>query len=145
MPSTPNTKSLQPVCDCDDGVYKLGRSNYYKYRAANLMFGFNTLITSKLSCFAEFNALRKNQLLAFYEELKPLLSECVGTKRTSTKYRDYYFMAQFEVSNRPAHMGTHPPLAPWDPSHLPLTPSLYDDTWRAGRAAGADRCSSLHL
>ena len=26
------------------------------------MFGFNTNITSRLSCFADFNALRKNQL-----------------------------------------------------------------------------------
>ena len=32
MPSTLNTKSLQAVCDNDDGVYKLGRSNYYKFR-----------------------------------------------------------------------------------------------------------------
>eukprot|EP00976_Prorocentrum_cordatum_P041466 841582-Prorocentrum_minimum.AAC.1 len=42
MPSTPNTKSLQPVCGTDDARYKLGLSHYYKYRAANLMFGFNT-------------------------------------------------------------------------------------------------------
>ena len=33
MPSTPNAKTLQPVFSADDGVHKLGRSNYYKYRA----------------------------------------------------------------------------------------------------------------
>ena len=39
--STPNTKSLQPVCAIEDAVFKLARCHYYKYRAANLMFGFN--------------------------------------------------------------------------------------------------------
>ena len=52
----------------EDGVYKLARLGYYKYRAASLTFGFNTHVTSRLSCFADFNALRKNQLLAFYEQ-----------------------------------------------------------------------------
>ena len=52
MSSTPNTKSLQLVCDADnDAVFKLGRSSYYKYRAANLMFGFNTGITGRLGSF----------------------------------------------------------------------------------------------
>jgi hypothetical protein len=31
MSSTLNSKSLQPVFGTDDGVYKLARSNYYKY------------------------------------------------------------------------------------------------------------------
>lgn len=44
----------------------------HRYRAANLMFGFNSWITHKLTSFAEFNALRKNQLLAFYDEMRPL-------------------------------------------------------------------------
>ena len=99
MSSTPNTKSLQPVTGTDDAVYKLGRSHYYKYRAANLMFGFNTGILSKLRSFCSFNALRKNQLLAFYKELSPLISE-VRTAATTTKYRDYYFMPQFEIGQQ---------------------------------------------
>ena len=33
----------------EDGVYKLARLGYYKYRAANLMFGFNTHVTSRLA------------------------------------------------------------------------------------------------
>ena len=56
--STPNTKSLQPVCGTDDAIYKLARSNYYKYRATNLMFGFNSGIMNKLQSFCGFNALR---------------------------------------------------------------------------------------
>ena len=100
MSSTPNTKSLQPVCDTDEGAYKLGHSAYYKYRAANLMFGFNTGFTKELASFAEFNALRKNQLLGFYEQLQPLLSQCTSARRTSNKYRDYYFMGQFEVGQQ---------------------------------------------
>ena len=80
MSSTPNTKSLQAVCDTDDGSYKLGHSAYYKYRAANLMFGFNTGFTKELASFAEFNALRKNQLLGFYEQLAPMLRECVRAR-----------------------------------------------------------------
>jgi hypothetical protein len=48
MSSTLNSKSLQPVYGTDDAVYKLGQSNYYKYRAGNLMFGFNTNITCRL-------------------------------------------------------------------------------------------------
>ena len=99
MSSTPNTKSLQPVCGTDDAVHKLARLYYYKYRAATLGFGFNTGITHKLASFSEFNALRKNQLLAFYADVESLLQE--GMKRsTSTKYRDYYFMAQFEIGQR---------------------------------------------
>lgn len=109
MGSTLNTKSLQPVCDTDDAVHRLGQSNYYKYRAATLPFGFNTGITQALNAFCEFNALRKNQLLAFYAELQPILQPIIsasnrrearaeaGAPATTTKYRDYYFMAQFEV------------------------------------------------
>ena len=50
-----------------------------------------------MNSFAQFNALRKNQLLAFYEELQPLLREALDAKRSTTKYRDYYFVAQFEI------------------------------------------------
>lgn len=98
MPSTINSKSLQPVLSTNDAAYKLARSNYYKYRAANLMFGFNTGIMLTLTSFCEFNALRKNQLLAFYdaEELQPLFRRCKSVAPTN-KYRDYYFMGQFEV------------------------------------------------
>lgn len=98
MPSTPNTKSLQAVCSTSDGRYKLGMSNYYKYRAANLMFGFNTGITGTLRNFCEFNSLRKNQLLAFYEELRCCI-ERTGSPATN-KYRDYYFMAQYEIGQQ---------------------------------------------
>eukprot|EP00937_MAST-01D_sp_MAST-1D-sp2_P002830 g2830.t1 len=96
MPSTPNTKSLQPVFGVDDGIYKLARSNYYKYRACNLMFGFHAGILRHLSDFCEFNALRKNQLLAFSAELGPLLRRVLSVVPT-TKYRDYYFLPQFEA------------------------------------------------
>lgn len=99
MPSTLNTKSLQLVRSADDGVYKLGRANYYKYRAANMMFGFSTHIMKHLTTFAELNALRKNQLLHFYEELKPVLSNCMHAAPT-TKFRDYYFMPQYEVGQQ---------------------------------------------
>ena len=50
---------------------------------------------------AEFNALRKNQLLAFYETLQPLLKQASAAKRATSKYRDYYFMAMFEVGLLP--------------------------------------------
>eukprot|EP00854_Cymbomonas_tetramitiformis_P005309 gene5309-6453_t len=98
MPSTLNTKSLQSVCGTDDGRYKLGLSNYYKYRAANLMFGFNTGLMRQLRSFSEFNAMRKNQLLAFYEELRPFMTK--GRAGAPNKYRDYYFMPQFEIGQQ---------------------------------------------
>lgn len=97
MPSAPNTKSLQHVCGTEDGVHRLGRLNYFKFRASNLMFGFNAGIMGCLGSFCEFNALRKNQLLAFYPELQQVVRECVHARRATTKYRDYYFMAQYEV------------------------------------------------
>ena len=91
MTSTPNTKSLQSVTGTDGAVYKLARSHYYKYRAANLMFGFNANILAALETFCEFNALRKNQLLRFYEELRPLVEGC-GTliDKAGAKYRNKY-------------------------------------------------------
>ena len=99
MSSTPNTKHLQPVSGTDDAVAKLARNNYYKYRAANLMFGFNTNVTKGLNGFAEFNALRKGQLLGCLAELGPLVRGAVlgNTAMTASQYRDYYFMPQFEV------------------------------------------------
>lgn len=140
-------------------VHKLGRSHYYKFRAANLMFGFNSNITGKLLSFCEFNALRKNQLyvyiavassqtthtrafsslaphrpadesechtcrrstphllligfwrwwwrrghvlsrLAFYEQLCPIIGDFAHTCGGVNKYRDYYFMGQYEVGQR---------------------------------------------
>lgn len=100
MPSTPNTKSLQMVRDTKDAAYKLARSNYYKYRAANLMFGFNAGIFRDLDSFAEFNALRKNQLLAFYEKLRPALAQstkALERSQKATKYRDY---CKFSFNNQ---------------------------------------------
>jgi len=100
MSSTLNSKSLQPVFGTDDAPYKLAQSNYYKYRACNLMFGFNTGIMSSIKSFCEFNALRKNQLLAFYQELMDA-GVGVGLAAASTnKFRDYYFMPQFEVGQK---------------------------------------------
>ena len=39
------------------------------FSSANLMFGFNTYIMKYLRSFNEFNSLRKNQLLAFYDRV----------------------------------------------------------------------------
>jgi len=92
MASTLNTKSLQPVTGTEDAARKLARSNYYKYRAANLMFGFNAGIFRDLESFAEFNALRKNQLLRFYEQIKWSISGCaeaLALSKAAKKYRDY--------------------------------------------------------
>eukprot|EP01094_Clydonella_sp_ATCC50884_P018479 TRINITY_DN341_c0_g1_i1.p1 TRINITY_DN341_c0_g1~~TRINITY_DN341_c0_g1_i1.p1 ORF type:complete len:2401 (-),score=1116.71 TRINITY_DN341_c0_g1_i1:178-7182(-) len=106
MSSTLNTKWLQPVCGTDDAVYKLATCNYYKYRAANIMFGFNTNVMKGLECFSEFNALRKNQLLAFYEVLRGHLERSgaitgdASAQLPCTKFRDYYYMAQFEAGQR---------------------------------------------
>lgn len=76
MSSTLNTKSLQLVTSCGsyDSVRQLASSDYYKYRAANFMFGFNAGIVGHLESFCEFNAWRKNQLLRYYG------SEQVGIK-----------------------------------------------------------------
>lgn len=98
MSSTLNTKSLQPVYGTDDARHKLAQANYYKYRPVNLMFGFNAGIMHQLSSFSEFNALRKNQLLAFIEQVGPIVSgNLVGGVVATHKYRDYYFIPQFEV------------------------------------------------
>lgn len=50
-----------------------------------------------LKSFCKFNALRKNQLLAFYEELKPVFLRA-GT--ATNKYRDYYFGPQFDIGRQ---------------------------------------------
>ena len=63
----------------------------------------------QLKSFAEFNALRKNQLLSFYPNIKQILDLMGGSQggcsledasKRVTKYRDYYFMPQFEVGQR---------------------------------------------
>jgi hypothetical protein len=91
MSSTPNTKSLQPVSGTDGAARKLARSDYYKYKAATLMFGFNSGIMHGLESFCEFNALRKNQLLRFYKSLLPGVGGCAQalTSKAANKYRDY--------------------------------------------------------
>ena len=57
----------------------------------------------QLKSFAEFNALRKNQLLSFYPNIKQILDLMGGSQggcsledasKRVTKYRDYYFMPQ---------------------------------------------------
>lgn len=88
--SSPNTKQLQAVYSTEDADSKLAMHDYYKYRATNLMFGFHAGIIKTLESFCEFNALRKNQLLGFYDQLEHALSgtaEALAT--TSNKYRDY--------------------------------------------------------
>ena len=118
MPSARNSKSLQRVVSTDEGRVQLGVSNYYKYRAETLMFGFNANILSELKCFckchhsqianhgcvrmfcvtsAEFNALRKNQLLQYYHQLQPILTAC---NSSFTKYRDYYYQPIFEIGQQ---------------------------------------------
>jgi hypothetical protein len=103
MTSTPNTKSLQHVTGTEGALHKLARSDYYKYRAANFMFGWNSSILHSLDTFCEFNALRKNQLLHFYEQIKPHLEGLVESFRKAkkgTKYRDFYFLPAYECSQK---------------------------------------------
>ena len=64
------------------------------------MVGFNTGITAAMGSFSEFNALRKNQLLAHYEAIRGHVSQCIAAPRTTNKYRDYYFIAQFEIGQQ---------------------------------------------
>ena len=97
--SSPNTKSLQSVNATEDAVRKLARADYYKYRAANFMFGFNAGIVSGMESFSEFNSFRKNQLLRFYPRIKDYVGDCTravisGNKKLTNKsghnkYRDY--------------------------------------------------------
>lgn len=89
--STPNTKSLQYVQGADGAAYKLARGDYYKYRAANLMFGCNASVMYGISNFSEFNAWRKNQLLVFYEVLQGNIRGIAQNieREGLTKYRDY--------------------------------------------------------
>lgn len=90
MPSSPNSKHLQPVLSTDDAHSKLCQSDYYKFRAGNLMFGFNAIIISSLKNFCEFNALRKNQLLRFYDDLRETLTGITSAlEKTENQYRDY--------------------------------------------------------
>lgn len=100
--STPNSKSLQFIQSTEGASMKLGRGDYYKYRAVNLMFGCNASAMLGLCSFSEFNAWRKNQLLAFYDDIKcgiDGLAEKISRSKLS-KYRDYYFMPQFEVGQQ---------------------------------------------
>ncbi len=103
MTSTPNTKSLQLVTGTEGALLKLARSDYYKYRAANFMFGWNSAILHSLESFCDFNSLRKNQLLRYYDYIKPHLLALVNTFpsfKKGNKYREYYFVAQYEVGQQ---------------------------------------------
>lgn len=89
--STPNSKTLQFIQSTEGASRKLGRGDYYKYRAANLMFGCNAGAMLGITCFSEFNAWRKNQLLSFYDVIKSRingLAEEINACGLS-KYRDY--------------------------------------------------------
>jgi len=91
MASTPNSKSLQSVTSSDDAHRKLGRGDYYKYRAENLMFGCNAVSMFGIVSFCEFNSWRKNQLLKFYQSMQGRISNLVEvlSQTKKTKYRDY--------------------------------------------------------
>ena len=101
--SSPNTKTLNHVLGTNEAASKLASSHYYKYRAANFMFGFNAGIMLNVNDFFEFNSLRKNQLLRFYRDLYPIIGDCstaIQAVKKATKYRDYYFMGQYEVGQQ---------------------------------------------
>lgn len=102
MSSTLNSKSLQSVTSADDAYRKLGQGDYYKYRAENLMFGCNAESMIGICSFSEFNSWQKNQLLRFYESIQGRIGNLVEEmNRTGlSKYRDYYFMPQFEVGQQ---------------------------------------------
>ena len=106
MSSIPNAKSLRPVTGTDGAVFSLARYDYYRYRAVNLMFGFNSGIMHGLRGFCEFNALRKNQLLRFYDDIGEETKEyprALAAARSATKYRDY---CEFIIRvTRPGAMG----------------------------------------
>lgn len=89
--STTNTKSLQYVLGSDGASRKLARGDYYKYRAANLMFGCNAGSMFGIVNFSQFNSWRKNQLLSFYDVLKGHLEDMARKVESQglTKYRDY--------------------------------------------------------
>ncbi|VEU36574.1 unnamed protein product [Pseudo-nitzschia multistriata] len=90
--STANTKTLSFVLGTDGAAGKLARSDYYKFRAANFMFGFNVNVILNVDDFHEFNSLRKNQLLRFYQDIEPIVGDCreaLQSARGATKYRDY--------------------------------------------------------
>lgn len=56
------------------------------------MFGFNANIILNINDFHEFNSLRKNQLLRFYDDVEPMISDCkeaIQSAKGATKYRDY--------------------------------------------------------
>ena len=89
--STPNSKSLQFIQSTDGAKWKLCHGDYYKYRAANLMFGCNAGAMVGMGSFSEFNAWRKNQLLPFHAALQDKVEDLAEevTSRRLTKYRDY--------------------------------------------------------
>jgi len=100
--STPNTKTLSDVLGTVGAAGKLATSDYYKHRAANFMFGFNAGIVFNIKDFYQFNSLRKNQLLRFYEDIYPIIGDCKEAIQAAgiTKYRDFYFMGQYEVGQQ---------------------------------------------
>ena len=77
----------QPLYTCEDGRSRIGQAHYFKFRPANLMFGFNSRMLIQLQSFAEFNSLRKNQLLRFYRKIKPILNSHGEVGRSTNKYR----------------------------------------------------------
>ena len=43
---------LQPLYTCEDGRSRIGQAHYFKFRPANLMFGFNSRMLIQLQSFA---------------------------------------------------------------------------------------------
>ena len=66
------------------------------------MFGFNTNLTMRLRSFCDWVSLRKNQLLRFYDDIAPIIAPSADAlaNAPTSKYRDYYFMPQFEVGQQ---------------------------------------------
>ena len=89
--STPNSKTLQYIQTTDGAEGKLCYGDYYKYRAANLMFGCNAGAMAGMANFSEFNSWRKNQLLPFHATLQDKVEDLAKeiTSRRLTMYRDY--------------------------------------------------------
>ena len=89
--STPNSKSIQYVQSTEGASRKLGRGDYYKYRAVNLMFGCNAGAMIGIGSFSEFNSWRKNQLLSFYDVIKGRIAGLADQISGAglSKYRDY--------------------------------------------------------
>ena len=82
---------VQPIA----GIIRFGVP--YRHRSSHE----TAYIFNKLKSFARFQSLRKNQLLAFYDVLKPILDDVASCEAVKAgPARDYYFLAQFEAGQK---------------------------------------------